>query len=66
MAMQELQLIEQHIGHLDQELARLLRQHQDAVEPLAEVSGLGVDSAQQVIAEVGAERFHRPSTSHPG
>ena len=45
MALEELQLIEQQIGQLDQEIASLLRQHQDAVQRLAEVPGLGVDSA---------------------
>ena len=55
MALADLQLIEQQIGQLDQEIASLLRQHQDAVERLAEVPGLGVDSAQQIIAEVGAK-----------
>ena len=55
MALEELYLIEQQIGQLDQEIASLLRQHQDAVERLAEVPGLGVDSAQQIIAEVGAK-----------
>src|SRR6201997_2120756 len=55
MALEELQLIEQQIGQLDQEIASLLREHQDAVQRLAEVPGLGVDSAQQIIAEVGAK-----------
>jgi hypothetical protein len=55
MALEELQLIEQQIGQLDQEIASLLHQHQDAVQRLAEVPGLGVDSAQQIIAEVGAK-----------
>src|SRR5262250_2978209 len=55
MALADLQLIEQQIGQLDQEIASLLRQHQDAVRRLAEVPGLGVDSAQQIIAEVGAK-----------
>ena len=55
MALMELQLIEQQIVELDQEIASLLRQHQDAVQRLAEVPGLGVDSAQQIIAEVGAK-----------
>ena len=55
MALEELQLIEQQIGQLDQEIASLLRQHQDAAQRLAEVPGLGVDSAQQIIAEVGAK-----------
>jgi len=53
MALEELRLIDEQIAQLDQEMAGLLRQHQDAVERLAEVPGLGVDSAQQIIAEVG-------------
>jgi len=55
MALTDLQLIEQQIGQLDQEMASLLHEHQDAVQRLAEVPGLGVDSAQQIIAEVGAK-----------
>src|SRR5262249_35354034 len=55
MALADLHLIEQQIGELDQEMASLLREHQDAVQRLAEVPGLGVDSAQQIIAEVGAK-----------
>jgi len=53
MALQELQFLEQQMGQLDQEIANLLRPHEDAVKRLAEVPGLGVDSAQQIIAEVG-------------
>jgi transposase len=53
MALQELEFLEQQIGQLDQEIANLLRPHEDAVKRLAEVPGLGVDSAQQIIAEVG-------------
>ena len=55
MALVDLELIEQQIGQLEQEIASLLRQHQDAVERLAVVPGLGVGSAQQIIAEVGAK-----------
>lgn len=55
MALEELQLIEQQMDKLEQEMAALLRQHEDAVKRLAEVPGLGVDSAQQIIAEVGAK-----------
>ena len=55
MALEDLQFLEQQIGKLEQEMASLLSQHQDAVQRLAEVPGLGVDSAQQIIAEVGAE-----------
>ena len=53
MALGGVHFVEQQIGQLDQEIASLLRQHQDAVKRLAEVPGLGVDSAQQIIAEVG-------------
>jgi anti-anti-sigma factor len=54
MMLGELKVIEEHTVELNQELATLLRPHQDAVERLAEVPGLGVDSAQQILAEVGA------------
>jgi transposase len=64
MALADLQLIEQQIGELDQETAGLLREHQDAVQRLAEVPGLGVDSAQQIIAEVGAKAATFPSAKN--
>jgi transposase len=53
MTLDELAVIEAHMQQLDEELAGLLRVHQDAVQRLAAVPGLGVDSAQQIIAEVG-------------
>ena len=39
-------------------------QHHDAVQRLAEVPGFGVDSAQQIIAEVGATAATFPSAKH--
>ena len=53
MTLAELEVIEEHMQQLDEELAGLLRVHQEAVQRLAAVPGLGVDSAQQIIAEVG-------------
>ena len=61
MCLEQLQMIEQQISQLDQEMANLLSPHQDAVKRLAEVPGLGVDSAQQIIAEVGAQAATFPS-----
>jgi transposase len=61
MALEQLQFLEQQIGQLDQEMASLLSKHQDAVERLAEVPGLGADSAQQIIAEVGPTAATFPS-----
>jgi transposase len=60
-ALEELELLEKQIGRLDQEVADLLRSHQDQVQRLAEVPGLGVDSAQQIMAEVGATAATFPS-----
>jgi len=64
MFLEELQLTDQQVGQLDKEMATLLSQHQAAVERLAEVPGLGVDSAQQIIAEVGAEAATFASAKH--
>jgi len=61
MALDDVHLIEAQIRQLDQEMARLLGPHQGAVERLADVPGLGVDSAQQIIAEVGPTAGTFPS-----
>jgi transposase len=55
MALEELQIIEAHIEQLDREAMELLREHQEVVQRVAEVPGFGVDSALQMIAEVGLE-----------
>ena len=57
-------MIEDHLAQLDQQMADLLGHHHDAVHRLAEVPGLGVDSAQQIIAEVGATAATFPSPKH--
>jgi transposase len=61
LTLEELRVIDDHIAQLDQEMAHLLSAHQPAVQRLAEVPGLGVDSAQQIIAEVGAAAATFPS-----
>ena len=64
MALEELKLMEAQIEKLEQEMASLLGAHQDVVERLSEVPGLGVDSAQQIIAEVGPAAAAFPSAKH--
>jgi transposase len=64
LVLEELDVIEDHVAQLDQEMAGLLSPHQPAVQRLAEVPGLGVDSAQQIIAEVGAAAATFPSAKH--
>ena len=64
MVLEELQFLEQQIVKLEQEMAGLLIQHQEAVQRLAEVPGLGVASAEQIIAEVGAKAATFASQKH--
>ncbi len=64
MALEELKLIEEQIDKLDQEMAQLLSAQRDVVQRLAEVPGLGADSAQQIIAEVGPAAAAFPSAKH--
>lgn len=56
-----LQLIETHIQTLEQSIGEAMHNHKDAVLRLAEVPGFGIDSAQQVIAEVGPAAATFPS-----
>jgi transposase len=56
-----LDLIEGQIATLDRNIAAALQDYQDAVQRLAEVPGYGVDSAHQVIAEVGPTAASFPS-----
>jgi transposase len=60
-ALENWERIETQITELEREMAALLDPYQDQVERLAEIPGLGVDSAQQVIAEVGATAATFPS-----
>jgi len=50
-----LQLIDEQMDKLNRMIAAAMKANEDAVMRLAEVPGFGVDSAQQVIAEVGAQ-----------
>jgi len=60
--MARLELIENHMEILDKSIAGALQRYHDAVQRLSEVPGFGINSAQQVIAEVGAgaETFPSP------
>lgn len=64
MNLDELRLLERHIEALQQEIADLLKPHQEAVQRLAAVPGLGVDSAHQIIAEVGPRAAVFASAKH--
>src|SRR5262245_32975369 len=64
LTLDELRVIDDHVRQLDEEMAGLLKAHQPAVERLAAVPGLGVDSAQQIIAEVGPTAATFPSAKH--
>ena len=54
-------MIERQLETLHRQVAKALHQHQQAVLRLAAVPGFGIDSAQQVIAEVGPTAATFPS-----
>jgi transposase len=64
MTLADLELLETQMRQVDRELADLLRPYCDHVERLAEVPGLGVDSAQQIIAEVGPSAATFPAAAN--
>ncbi len=51
------------MDELEKEIAWALQAHQDSVAPLVEIPGVGVDSAQQIIAEIGPEAMAFPSAA---
>jgi transposase len=56
-----LKLLDEQIQELNQLVAEELKKHEEAVIRVAEIPGFGVDSAQQVIAEVGVDAETFPS-----
>jgi transposase len=62
LLLQQIDQIEQHVIDLDRALAQALAAHQEAVERLCEIPGIGVRTAQYLIAETGsgAEPFESP------
>jgi len=63
LQLERLQLIDWQIAKLNSMIAQAMKPHQEAVIRLAEVPGLGVDSAPQVIAEVGAQASRFPAAA---
>jgi len=53
LELERLRLLDEQIAKLNSLIAQAIKPHQDTVIRLAEVPGFGIDSAQQVIAEVG-------------
>jgi transposase len=54
------EMLSLQMAQLNVMIAQAMKAHQDAVIRLAEVPGLGVDSAPQIIAEVGAQASTSP------
>ena len=63
LQLERLQLIDEQIAKLNGMIAQAMKPHQETVMRLAEVPGFGVDSAQQVIAEVGVKASTFPSAA---
>lgn len=63
LQLERLRLIDEQIAKLNSLIAQAMNPHQDPVIRLAEVPGLGIDSAQQIIAEVGVTAGAFPSAA---
>jgi transposase len=63
LQLERLQLLDEQIGKLNSLIAAAMTPHQDTVIRLAEVPGFGIDSAQQIIAEVGVTASTFPSAA---
>jgi transposase len=63
LQLERLQLIDGQIAKLNALIGQAMKPHQEAVMRLAEVPRLGVDSAQQIIAEVGVQASTFPSAA---
>lgn len=59
--LEKIEMQDRHIADLERELAAALKPHEDAVVRLAKTPGLGADSAQQIIAEVGPQAAKFPA-----
>lgn len=56
-----LDLIESQMAELEKRIAEAMQAHKQTIARLAELPGLGVDSAQQIIAEIGPRAAAFPS-----
>jgi transposase len=59
--LERLAMLDRHVQQLEQLAAQAMHAHRDAVLRLAEVPGLGLESARQIVAEVGAAAQTFPS-----
>ena len=58
-----LDLIEWQMDELERLIAEAMKAHREAILRLAELPGLGIDSAQQIIAEIGPQAAAFPSAA---
>jgi transposase len=63
LQLERLRLLDAQVAKLNTLIAQAMMPHQEVVIRLAEVPGLGIDSAQQVIAEVGVTAATFPSAA---
>lgn len=61
--LQRLDLIEAQMVKIESMIAQAMKAHEEAIVRLAELPGLGLDSAQQIIAEIGPNAEAFPSAA---
>ena len=61
--LERLELLDKQIEELEKLAAEDMKKYQDAVLRIAQIPGLGADSAQQIIAEIGYDAAAFPSAA---
>ena len=61
---QLLEALEAQIASLDEEVAQRMRPFQVHLDRLDEIPGIGVRSAQQILAEAGTDMTRFPTSAH--
>lgn len=64
MYLEQVELLDGQIEEIGQRLGKRLQSYQPVLERLCEVPGVSVDSAQQLLAEVGPQATAFPSAGH--
>jgi len=59
--LKQVELIDEQIAALEREISQVMLPYKSNIERLGEIPGLGADSAQQIIAEMGPEAAAFPS-----
>jgi transposase len=62
--LRQVDYLDLEIGRLDQEAEKRMRPFEAEITQLCQIKGIGVDTAQTILAEIGVDMSRFPSASH--